>query len=563
MAFQFSFRPRLLDALAGYERARFVKDLAAGLTVAVVALPLAMAFAIASGLKPEAGIFTAIIAGFLISSLGGSRVQSGGPAGAFIVIVYGIVERYGVANLLISTACAGVLLFALGLLRLGSLVRFVPVSIVIGFTNGIAVLIAVSQLKDFLGLAIEKMPGNFFSQVHVMALHIGSVNPYALGLGAACLGGLFLWPRLFMHDSPVLRLPAGYSVRSFARIPAPVVALITLTALSHSMGYPVETLGTRFGGIPQSLPVFALPEFSWETVRLLVAPTITIALLGAIESLLCARVADQLATSPYLRKHDPNQELMAQGVANFVVPFFGGMPVTGTIARTVTNLRAGATSPVAGIVHAVTLGVIVLLAAPLALHIPLAVLAGILLHVAWNMGEWHEFRRLKHFSNHYRLLLLGTFLLTVVFDLTVAVEVGLVLACALFVRRMSELFRADPQAVPEGEPARLTWQLHGALFFGATTRIDPLVAAIEAAPAGVQVHLDLRDLFALDTTGLEGLEEILKAVAERGGRLTISGAQAQPHSLMERSGFHALLAAQAPAPATPPAPGPSSGEMPG
>lgn len=558
-----AFRPKLLDCLPDYDRAQFGRDVSAGLTVGVLALPLAMAFAIASGVDPAAGIWTAIVAGFIIAALGGSRVQIGGPTGAFIVIVYGIVERYGVANLLISTACAGVLLFALGLLRLGSLVRFVPVSIVIGFTNGIAVLIAVSQLKDFLGLAIEKMPGNFFSQVHVMALHIGSVNPYALGLGAACLGGLFLWPRLFMHDSPVLRLPAGYSVRSFARIPAPVVALITLTALSHSMGYPVETLGTRFGGIPQSLPVFALPEFSWETVRLLVAPTITIALLGAIESLLCARVADQLATSPYLRKHDPNQELMAQGVANFVVPFFGGMPVTGTIARTVTNLRAGATSPVAGIVHAVTLGVIVLLAAPLALHIPLAVLAGILLHVAWNMGEWHEFRRLKHFSNHYRLLLLGTFLLTVVFDLTVAVEVGLVLACALFVRRMSELFRADPQAAPEGEPARLTWQLHGALFFGATTRIDPLVAAIEAAPAGVQVHLDLRDLFALDTTGLEGLEEILKAVGERGGRLTISGAQAQPHSLMERSGFHALLAAQAPAPATPPAPRPSSGEMPG
>jgi len=557
------FRPRTLDALHNYNQTRLLADLGAGVTVGVVALPLAMAFAIASGLPPQAGLWTAIIGGFLVALLGGTSVQIGGPAGAFIVIVYGIVERYGVANLLISTACAGVLLFALGLLRLGSLVRFVPVSIVIGFTNGIAVLIAVSQLKDFLGLAIEKMPGNFFSQVHVMALHIGSVNPYALGLGAACLGGLFLWPRLFIHDSPVLRLPAGYSVRSFARIPAPVVALITLTALSHSMGYPVETLGTRFGGIPQSLPVFALPEFSWETVRLLVAPTITIALLGAIESLLCARVADQLATSPYLRKHDPNQELMAQGVANFVVPFFGGMPVTGTIARTVTNLRAGATSPVAGIVHAVTLGVIVLLAAPLALHIPLAVLAGILLHVAWNMGEWHEFRRLKHFSNHYRLLLLGTFLLTVVFDLTVAVEVGLVLACALFVRRMSELFRADPQAAPEGEPARLTWQLHGALFFGATTRIDPLVAAIEAAPAGVQVHLDLRDLFALDTTGLEGLEEILKAVGERGGRLTISGAQAQPHSLMERSGFHALLAAQAPAPATPPAPSPSSGETPG
>ena len=563
-----TFRPRAIDALRGYSKSRLLADLGAGVTVGVVALPLAMAFAIASGLPPQAGLWTAIIGGFLVALLGGTSVQIGGPAGAFIVIVYGIVERYGVANLLISTACAGVLLFALGWLRLGSLVRFVPVSIVIGFTNGIAVLIAVSQLKDFLGLAIDKMPGNFFSQVHVMALHAGTVNPYALGLGAACLGGLFLWPRLFMHDSPVLRLPEGHTVRSFARIPAPVVALITLTALSHGMGYPVETLGTRFGGIPQSLPAFALPEFSWDTVRLLVAPTITIALLGAIESLLCARVADQLNTDPHIRKHDPNQELMAQGVANFVVPFFGGMPVTGTIARTVTNLRAGATSPVAGIVHSVTLAVIVLAAAPLALHIPLAVLAGILLHVAWNMGEWHEFARLRHFSNHYRLLLLGTFFLTVVFDLTVAVQVGLVLACALFVRRMSELFRAEPEAPPKNAAPTLAWRLHGVLFFGAASKIDPLAQAIEAAPQGVQVHLDIHDLFALDTTGLEGLEQILKAVAERGGRLTLSGAQAQPASLMERSGFNVRLAAQSAAPQGPaaasaPGHGPSSGETPG
>ena len=563
-----TFRPRAIDALRGYSKSRLLSDLGAGVTVGVVALPLAMAFAIASGLPPQAGLWTAIIGGFLVALLGGTSVQIGGPAGAFIVIVYGIVERYGVANLLISTACAGVLLFALGLLRLGSLVRFVPVSIVIGFTNGIAVLIAVSQLKDFLGLAIDKMPGNFFSQVHVMALHAGTVNPYALGLGAACLGGLFLWPRLFMHDSPVLRLPEGHTVRSFARIPAPVVALITLTALSHGMGYPVETLGTRFGGIPQSLPAFALPEFSWDTVRLLVAPTITIALLGAIESLLCARVADQLNIDPHIRKHDPNQELMAQGLANFVVPFFGGMPVTGTIARTVTNLRAGATSPVAGIVHAATLAVIVLAAAPLALHIPLAVLAGILLHVAWNMGEWHEFARLRHFSNHYRLLLLGTFFLTVVFDLTVAVQVGLVLACALFVRRMSELFRAEPEAPPKNAAPTLAWRLHGVLFFGAASKIDPLAQAIEAAPQGVQVHLDIHDLFALDTTGLEGLEQILKAVAERGGRLTLSGAQAQPASLMERSGFNVRLAAQSAAPQGPAAasaPGhdPSSGETPG
>ncbi|MFZ1498871.1 MAG: SulP family inorganic anion transporter [Giesbergeria sp.] len=563
-----TFRPRAIDALRGYSKSRLLADLGAGVTVGVVALPLAMAFAIASGLPPQAGLWTAIIGGFLVALLGGTSVQIGGPAGAFIVIVYGIVERYGVANLLISTACAGVLLFALGWLRLGSLVRFVPVSIVIGFTNGIAVLIAVSQLKDFLGLAIDKMPGNFFSQVHVMALHAGTVNPYALGLGAACLFGLFLWPRLFMHGSPVLRMAEGHTVRSFARIPAPVVALITLTAFAHFMGYPVETLGTRFGGIPQSLPAFALPEFSWDTVRLLVAPTITIALLGAIESLLCARVADQLNTDPHIRKHDPNQELMAQGVANFVVPFFGGMPVTGTIARTVTNLRAGATSPVAGIVHSVTLAVIVLAAAPLALHIPLAVLAGILLHVAWNMGEWHEFARLRHFSNHYRLLLLGTFFLTVVFDLTVAVQVGLVLACALFVRRMSELFSAEPEAPPKNAAPTLAWRLHGVLFFGAASKIDPLVQAIEAAPQGVQVHLDIHDLFALDTTGLEGLEQILKAVAARGGQLMLSGAQAQPASLMERSGFNARLAAQSAAPqppaaASPPGHSPSSGETPG
>lgn len=568
MSFSFVFRPRLLDALRGYNHSRALADLGAGATVGVVALPLAMAFAIASGLPPQAGLWTAIIGGFLVALLGGTNVQIGGPAGAFIVIVYGIVERYGVANLLISTACAGVLLFALGLLRLGNLVRFVPVSIVIGFTNGIAVLIAVSQLKDFLGLSIERMPGNFFSQVHVLALHIDSANPYALGLGAACLGGLFLWPRLFMHDSPVLRIPGGHTVRSFVRIPAPVIALITLTALSNGMGYPVETLGTRFGGIPQSLPVFALPEFSWDTVRLLVAPTITIALLGAIESLLCARVADQLASSPHIRKHDPNQELMAQGVANFVVPFFGGMPVTGTIARTVTNLRAGATSPIAGMVHAATLAAIVLVAAPLALHIPLAVLAGILLHVAWNMGEWHEFARLKHFSNHYRLLLLGTFFLTVVFDLTVAVQVGLVLACALFVRRMSELFRAEPEPPATTGIPSLAWRLHGVLFFGAASKVDPLVEAIEAAPLGVQVQLDASDLFALDTTGLEGLEQILKAVSERGGRLTLCGAQAQPASLMERSGFNARLAAQSaaaqpPAAASPPGRSPSSGETPG
>lgn len=555
MTFSPSFRPRLLDALRGYGQSRWLADVGAGVTVGIVALPLAMAFAIASGLKPEAGLWTAIIAGFLISALGGTNAQIGGPAGAFIVIVYGIVERYGVANLLISTACAGVLLVLLGLFRLGTLVRFVPVSIVIGFTNGIAVLIALSQVKDWLGLSIDRMPGDFFSQVGAIARHIGTFNPYAFGLGLACVALLFIWPRLFLKGSPVVRLLEGHSVRQFARVPAPVVALVLLSALAWAFRFPVETIGSRFGGIPQGLPVFALPDFSWETVRLLVAPTLTIALLGAIESLLCARVADQLATDPHHKKHDPNQELMAQGVANLVVPFFGGMPATGTIARTVTNIRSGATSPVAGMVHAATLAVIVLVAAPLALHIPLAVLAGILLYVAWNMGEWHEFVRLKYFTNHYRLLMLGTFFLTVVFDLTVAVEVGLFMACALFVRRMSALFRVERQAdtpgatggpPPVGTAPRpvATWHLHGALFFGAAAKVDPIVQAVEEGPHGMDVVLDASELVVLDTTGLDALAQILKAVAARGGRLSVVNLQDQPRSLIERSGFAAKLAAQ-------------------
>ena len=546
MPFSRAFHPRLLDALRGYDKGRWLADVGAGVTVGIVALPLAMAFAIASGLKPEAGLWTAIIAGFLISALGGANAQIGGPAGAFIVIVYGIVERYGVANLLISTACAGVLLVLLGLFQLGTLVRFVPVSIVIGFTNGIAVLIALSQVKDWLGLSIAHMPGNFFSQIDALARHIGTFNTHAFGLGAACVAGLFLWPRLTMKGSPVMQVLERHTVRSFARVPAPVVALVTLTLLAWALNMPVETIGTRFGGIPQALPVFALPDFSWDTVRLLVTPTVTIALLGAIESLLCARVADQVSTDPHHKKHDPNQELMAQGVANIVVPFFGGMPATGTIARTVTNIRAGATSPVAGIVHALTLAVIVLAAAPLALHIPLAVLAGILLHVAWNMGEWHEFARLRHFSNHYRLLMLGTFFLTVVFDLTVAVEVGLFMACALFVRRMSALFRVERQPAnePPAQRPTATWRLHGALFFGAAAKVDPIIQAVEAGPPGMDVVLDASELVALDTTGLDALSQILKAVAARGGRLSVIHLHEQPRSLIERSGFAARLAAQ-------------------
>ncbi|MDD0815853.1 SulP family inorganic anion transporter [Curvibacter sp. HBC28] len=536
------FHPRLLDSCRGYNRQRLWKDAGAGVTVGIVALPLAMAFAIASGMKPEAGLWTAIIAGFLISLLGGSSVQIGGPAGAFIVVVYSIIERYGLPNLLIATALAGVLLFAMGLLRLGTLVRYVPVTIVVGFTNGIAVLIALSQVKDLLGLQVPHMPADFFSQLQTLWQHRHSFNAAALGLGLSCVVGLFVWPWLWGRphrfqqalDVPGMRR----AMRTAARLPGPVVALVTLTLLAWLLDLPVDTIGSRFGDIPSGLPQWAWPDLSWDSAKHLLNPTLTIALLGAVESLLCARVADQIGDQA---RHDPNQELMAQGIANLVSPFFGGMPATGTIARTVTNIRSGATSPVSGLVHALVLAVIVLMAAPLALRIPLPVLSGILLFVAWNMGEWHEFVQLRHYSGHYRLVMLGTFFLTVVFDLTVAIEVGLVLACALFIRRMSSLFTVAP--VSEGLPAQEHhYRLHGALFFGAVDRIDGLLSDVENSPAGLTVVLDAQYLVALDTTGLDALRQLHRVIRQRGGRLRLEQLQPQPQGLVQRSGFAAELA---------------------
>lgn len=532
------FRPRLLDALKGYDRQRFVSDAIAGLTVGVVALPLAMAFAIASGVKPEQGLITAVVAGFLISALGGSSVQIGGPAGAFIVIVYGIVQRYGLTNLLISTALAGVLLLAMGALRLGALVRYIPVGIVIGFTNGIAVLIALSQVKDLLGLRIDRMPADFFSQLATLANHLHGVNLHALGLGLVCVAILFVWPRLFGAGSKLPpALLEGRTLRTAARVPGPVVALVGLTLAALWLQLPVETIGTRFGGIPQGLPSLALPPFSWESAQQLVVPTLTIALLGAVESLLCARIADNLGTQP---RHDPNQELMAQGIANMAVPLFGGIPATGTIARTVTNLRAGATSPVAGMVHALTLLVVMVAAAPLAEHVPLAVLAGVLLFVAWNMGEWHEFARLRQFNVQYRTVMVGTFLLTVIFDLTVAVQVGLVLACVFFIWRMSQLFRVErADGHPDAPPETTVFRLYGALFFGAVAKVE---AVAEALPPDTRtVVLEMHRLISIDSSGVDALQQLHRALARQGVRLVLCDLNPQPADLIERSGFAALL----------------------
>lgn len=529
------FRPRLLECLKTYDREHFARDVGAGLTVGFVALPLALAFAIASGLKPEAGLFTAIIAGFLISVLGGTRVSISGPAGAFIVIVFGIVERYGLANLLIATMLAGVLLFVMGWLRVGRLIRFIPVAIVIGFTNGIAVLIILSQLKDAFGLRIEKMSADFFSQIGTIVAHLDTFNPHAFAICAGVLALIVLWPKSYaLHGAPLWKQWA-------ARVPGPVIALAAATAAVSLLHLPVETIGSRFGGIPQSLPSIALPDFTWTTVKLLLLPTVTIAVLVAIESLLCARVTDNMIDD----RHDPNQELMAAGIANVLTPLFGGMPATGTIARTVTNVKSGASSPVSGVVHALLLLAVVLVAAPLAENIPLAALAGILLFVAWNMGEWREFARLRNFALTYRSTLLTTFFLTVVFDLTVAVEVGLILACLFFIYRITTLTQLSPLTIaptagaspaPQGVQA---WKLTGALFFGSVGKLEELTdpARHTAREAPRVVILDVSNMLALDTTGVETLDVLRRQLARRGGALLLSGAREQPMSLLRRSGF--------------------------
>ncbi len=527
------FRPVSLDLLHGYSSQKLGKDVSAGLTVGVVALPLAMAFGIASGVPPEAGIYTAIIAGFLIALLGGSKVQIGGPAGAFIVIIYGIIAQYGLANLLIATIGSGVLLFLMGLFKLGSLIRFIPVSIVIGFTNGIAVLIGLSQVKDFLGLSIAKMPADFFHQVKAISGAIGTINPYSVAIAVASLALVVFWPKAYKMDGAPWK-------KWLAHLPGTVIALVLSTIAVSLFSLPVETIGSKFGGIPQSLPAFAFPEFSWETAKQLFGPMLTLALLGSIESLLCARVADSMTDD----RHDPNQELMGQGIANFVVPFFGGIPATGTIARTVTNIKSGAVSPVAGVVHALTLLVVILVAAPLASNIPLAALAAILMFVAWNMGEWREFIRLRQFSMTYRVTLLATFFLTVVFDLTVAVEVGLVLASLFFLYRMNTLTRVLPLTLSFGTPAGIeAWRTEGALFFGSVSKLEHVTDPVRLAAAnGPRVMvLDFSELLSLDTSALDIIEGLERTLARRGAHLIIAGADQQPLSLLQRSGFASQL----------------------
>jgi SulP family sulfate permease len=529
----FFFRPRLIDALRGYDTARLSRDVGAGLTVGVVALPLAMAFAIASGLKPEAGLFTAIIAGLLISLLGGSRVQIGGPAGAFIVIVYGILDRYGLANLIIATALSGAMLFVMGLMRLGTLIRFIPVAVVIGFTNGIAVLIMVSQIKDFFGLSVASMPADFFGIVRTLSAQWGTLNPQALWLALGALTLIVVWqkglPALARHWDGLSRL---------AIIPGSIVGLVAASMACQLLDLQVETIGSRFGSIPSSLPSLVWPDFSWATAQHLLIPASTLALLGAIESLLCARIADQMIGE----RHDANQELMAQGIANFVTPFFGGMPATGTIARTVTNVKNGASSPVAGVVHALTLLAVILVAAPLANSIPLAALSAILMFVAWNMGEWHAFIDLKQFRLPYRATLLSVFVLTVVVDLTVAVEVGLIAACLTFIYRISNLTRSEAVSHTspdlQGLDGVQAHRLYGALFFGAVKLVEALE---DHLPEQVLV-IDLKNLIYVDSSGADALLALARTCQQRRITLILCGLTHQPRDIAARSGLLDLVA---------------------
>jgi SulP family sulfate permease len=533
----FFFRPKLVDALKGYTRAQLGTDIASGFTVGVVALPLAMAFAIASGLKPEAGLFTAIIAGFLISALGGSKVQIGGPAGAFIVIVYGILERYGLSNLIIATAASGVLLFIMGLLKLGSLIRFIPVAVVIGFTNGIAVLIMLSQAKDFLGLKVSNMPADFFGILQALHTALPSFQPTAFALALGSLILIVLWQRSFTKQTA--QAQSSPLVRALKVIPGSIIALVAATLVAQTMNLPVETIGSKFGGIPSQLPSFVWPEFSVSTLKNLSMPIFTLTLLGAIESLLCARIADGLIGD----RHNPNQELMAQGVANFVTPFFGGMPATGTIARTVTNVKSGGRSPIAGMVHALTLLVVVWVAAPLANHVPLAALAAILMFVAWNMGEWRAFAELKQFRAPYRVTLVAVFLLTVVVDLTVAVEFGLFAACLTFIYRISNLSRVeqlssqDTQALM-GQDGRISaYRFYGALFFGAVK----LVEAIEDDLPQKAVILDLKNLIYIDSSGADALVALAQVCQKRRVHLILCGLNHQPLDIAKRTGLQDLV----------------------
>jgi sulfate permease, SulP family len=523
-----SWLPKSVLCLRDYSRRDFLADLIAGVTVGMVALPLAMAFAIASGLTPQAGIYCAVITGFLISALGGSRVQIGGPTGAFVVVIAGIVANHGIDGLFMCTMMAGVLLFLMGATGLGAAVKYIPRPVVLGFTNGIAVLIASTQLKDFFGLQIANVPGEFLRRMEIIGERMFTLSWEATALAAAAIAIILLCSRFLKH------------------VPGYIAALFIGTAAVVIFKLPVETIGTRFGGIPSGLPHLAIPAFRPDLIHGLIGPAITVAMLGAIESLMSAMVADRMSGD----KHNPNVELMGQGVANLVSPMFGGLPATGAIARTATNIRSGARTPVAGIIHSLTLVVILLFAAPLAKFVPLSVLAAILLVVAYNMGEWGETAKLMKLTKSDISVWAVTLLLTVMADLTVAVEFGMILAALLFIRKVAVTTTVSAVTDDYVEDGRVhilqdkdipdyvcIFRIHGPFLFGATDKLAELTADVSTLPH--VVVLRLRNMTALDATGLHEFEQLAERLHASGRVLILCGAREQPKEVMRQAEFEA------------------------
>jgi SulP family sulfate permease len=506
-----------------YDRAQFARDLLAGVVVGIVALPLAIAFAIASGVTPDRGLWTAIIAGFIISALGGSRVQIGGPTGAFVVIVYGIVQQHGVNGLLIATMMAGALLIVFGVFKLGGVIKFIPQPVITGFTSGIAVIIFTGQIKDFLGLKMGAVPADFVEKLGAYSAYFGTVTPAAAGIAVLTLAIIVLWPRVSM------------------RIPAPFVALVVTTVVVHLFAIPVETVGSRFGRIAASIPHPALPHATLDQMRLLVGPAFTIAMLGAIESLLSAVVADGMIGG----RHRSNMELVAQGIANIASPIMGGIPATGAIARTATNVKNGGRTPIAGITHALTLLVITLAAGQLAALIPMATLAAILVVVAYHMSEWRAFRAELSSPKSDVAVLLSTFALTVLVDLTVAIEVGMVLAAFLFIRRMAEVVNIsavtneledDPTDLVDADtnsvrarrvpPGVEVYEINGPFFFGAAELFKDTLARVARKPKVLIIRM--RNVLALDSTGMHALKDVVHRSRRDGTSVLLSDVHMQP-----------------------------------
>jgi len=522
--------PKSVLFLRTYDRHKFLLDLVAGVTVGLVALPLAMAFAIASGLTPQAGIYCAIVTGFLISALGGSKTQIGGPTGAFVVVVAGIVAVHGVDGLFMCTVMAGLLLVIMGVTGLGTAVKFIPRPVVIGFTNGIAVLIASTQVKDFFGLHLDKVPGVFWLRMGELARSFHTLSFEATALAVFTLLTLIIC--------------RGLS----ARIPGPIVALLLATSAVYFFKLPVETIGTKFGGIPGGLPHLQIPKFHSDLIHGLLGPAFTVAMLGAIESLMSAVVSDRMSND----RHNPNVELVAQGVANVFSPMFGGLPATGAIARTATNIRSGAQSPIAGIIHALTLLCILLFAAPLVSYVPMAALAGILMMVAYNMGEWLEIPQLLKLTKTDISIWLVTFALTVFADLTVAVEAGMILAALLFISRVASTTTVSQVTDDYVEDGRVhilqdkdipyyatIFRIHGPFLFGATDKISVVTEHLHTLPP--VVILRLRNMTALDATGLFALEEAAKALHASKRTLILCGAREQPSQLIHQAEFAEVI----------------------